>query len=52
MRIERNRVKWMLRNGDTVLGTWVTIGNPEVAEIIANLGFDWLVFDTEHASLA
>ena len=34
------------------MGTWVTIGNPEVAEILANVGFDWLVFDTEHAPLS
>ena len=52
MRIERNRVKWILRSGGVALGTWVTIGNPEVAEILANLGFDWLVFDTEHAPLS
>jgi len=52
MRMERNRVKWILKNGGVALGTWVTIGNPEVAEILANLGFDWLVFDTEHAPLS
>lgn len=52
MRIERNRVKWMLKGGGAAFGTWVTIGNPEVAEILANVGFDWLVFDTEHAPLS
>ncbi len=52
MRIERNRVKRMLKSGGVALGTWVTIGNPEVAEILANVGFDWLVFDTEHAPLS
>ena len=42
----------MLKSGSVALGTWVTIGNPEVAEILANVGFDWLVFDTEHAPLS
>ena len=38
-----DNVKGMLKSGDAALGTWVTIGNPEVAEILANVGFDWLV---------
>jgi 2-dehydro-3-deoxyglucarate aldolase len=47
-----NEVKQMLMRGETAYGTWVTIGNPEIAEILANAGFDWLVFDTEHAPLS
>ncbi len=30
-------------------GAWVTIGNPDVSDILQELPFDWLVFDTEHA---
>ena len=47
-----NRVKWMLKRGEVTFGTWVSIGNPDVAEILSNLGFDWLVFDTEHGPLS
>ncbi len=47
-----NRVKWMLKKGEVTFGTWLGIGNPDVAEILANVGFDWLVFDTEHAPLS
>ncbi|MFQ5762469.1 MAG: HpcH/HpaI aldolase/citrate lyase family protein [Candidatus Bathyarchaeia archaeon] len=47
-----NRVKEMLSRGEVTLGTWVTIGSPDVAEILANLCFDWLVYDTEHAPLS
>lgn len=47
-----NRVREMLGRGEITLGTWVTIGNPDVAEILANLGFDWLVYDTEHGPLS
>lgn len=47
-----NQVKRKLRNGEVSLGTWVTIANSDVAEILANIGMDWLVFDTEHAPLS
>lgn len=47
-----NKVKEILGRSEVALGTWVTIGNPDVAEILANLDFDWLVFDTEHSPLS
>jgi 2-keto-3-deoxy-L-rhamnonate aldolase RhmA len=47
-----NRVKELLKKGEVTFGSWVTIGHPEVAEIMANVGFDWLIFDTEHAPLS
>jgi 4-hydroxy-2-oxoheptanedioate aldolase len=43
-----NRVKWILKKGEVIIGTWVSIANPDVAEILSQLGFNWLVFDTEH----
>ncbi len=33
------------------MGTWVTIGHPDVPDILEALGFDWLIFDGEHAPL-
>ena len=33
---------------ELTLGSWITIGHPNVAEILANAGFDWLVIDIEH----
>jgi len=50
--LKKNRLKEMLKKGEVTLGTWVTIGHPDVAEILANLGFDWLVFDTEHSPMS
>jgi len=47
-----NRIKELLNRGEVTFGGWVTIGNPEVAELMAKAGFDWLVFDTEHAPLS
>lgn len=37
-----------IRNGELSVGSWITIGHPNVAEILANAGFDWLVIDIEH----
>ena len=34
-----------------VLGTFVGIGGIENAEILANAGFDWLIFDLEHSMI-
>jgi 2-keto-3-deoxy-L-rhamnonate aldolase RhmA len=39
------------RRGETTLGTWLTIGHPEVAEAISLLPLDWVVVDMEHAPL-
>ena len=49
--MKNNRVKELLRKGETTVGTWITIGNPDVAELVAHTGVDWLVFDMEHAPL-
>lgn len=34
----------------TYLGSWLTLGNPSIAEIMADAGFDWLCVDLEHTS--
>lgn len=44
-------LKKRLSSGETLLGTWVTIGHSDVADLLEAVGFDWLVFDTEHAPL-
>jgi 2-keto-3-deoxy-L-rhamnonate aldolase RhmA len=38
-----------LRTGDPAVGTWLTIGHPAVAEIVAGADPDFVVVDTEHA---
>ncbi len=37
-----------LREKKPRLGTWLSIGSPVVAELAADSGFDWLLFDLEH----
>ena len=39
-----------LKNGNLLIGTLITMPVPEVAEIMIEVGFDWLFVDTEHAS--
>lgn len=41
-----------VRQRDTLLGTLVTLGAPQVSELFALAGFDWLWIDQEHAPLA
>jgi 2-keto-3-deoxy-L-rhamnonate aldolase RhmA len=40
-----------LRRGDRLIGTMVTLPSPEVAEVLTNVGFDWLFLDAEHGLL-
>ncbi|WP_068111313.1 aldolase/citrate lyase family protein [Tropicimonas marinistellae] len=43
-----NRFKARLKSGETQIGLWVGLGDPSVAELAAQTGFDWLVIDAEH----
>jgi 2-dehydro-3-deoxyglucarate aldolase/4-hydroxy-2-oxoheptanedioate aldolase len=40
--------KKRLNRGDVFIGVFVCLPSPESAEIFAELGFDWLIIDTEH----
>ncbi len=39
------------RRGDQTLGGWLSIGNAHTAEIMANMGFDWICIDLQHGLL-
>ena len=41
-----------LRNGERLYGTMVTLPTPASAEILADVGFDWLFVDGEHGPLS
>ena len=49
--MKKNLVKELLMENKVALGTWLALGSPIVAEIISSIGFDWVVIDTEHASI-
>jgi 2-dehydro-3-deoxyglucarate aldolase len=44
-------LKNKLKNGKLTLGSWVTIGHPIVAEVMARSGFEWLTVDMEHSAI-
>lgn len=44
-------LKIQLAHHELTIGSWITLGHPSVAEIMAKAGFDWLVLDTEHSVL-
>lgn len=44
-------LKYRLRSGQLMLGSWITIDNEIVAEIMARQGFDWLAVDIEHSAI-
>lgn len=37
-----------LARGDAFIGAFICLPSPESAEIFAELGYDWLIIDTEH----
>jgi 2-dehydro-3-deoxyglucarate aldolase/4-hydroxy-2-oxoheptanedioate aldolase len=40
-----------LEGGDLLIGAFMTLPSPEIAEIFAEVGFDWLFIDMEHTTL-
>ncbi|OGV63093.1 MAG: hypothetical protein A2283_14970 [Lentisphaerae bacterium RIFOXYA12_FULL_48_11] len=46
-----SNTKEKLKKKELALGTWLMIGNPAVAEIIAHEGFDFISVDMEHTSI-
>lgn len=51
MDIARNRFKARLLAGEVQYGIWSTIPEATAVEALAGAGFDWMVLDTEHASV-
>jgi len=44
-------LKAKLKNNQLTIGSWITIGNSSVIEIMATAGFEWLCIDMEHTSI-
>lgn len=47
-----NQLKRKFKNGESAIGTFVTNPSPDLVEIIALGGFDFIVIDTEHGDLS
>jgi 2-dehydro-3-deoxyglucarate aldolase len=42
-------LKQRLKNRELTIGSWITLGHPAIAEIMAKAGYDWLTVDMEHS---
>jgi 2-keto-3-deoxy-L-rhamnonate aldolase RhmA len=47
----KNALKAKLKRGEVALGTTISIGHPDIAETLGEIGYDWILIDTEHAPL-
>lgn len=45
-------LKKKLKDGNVTIGSWITLGHPGIAEIMALAGFDWVVVDLEHSVMS
>lgn len=45
-------LKFNLKSRTATVGSWITLGHPAIAEILAKAGFDWLVVDLEHSTIS
>ncbi len=48
-KIAQNPVKYKLHHGQPAVGTWLSLCSPVAAELMASVGWDWLVVDAEHS---
>jgi 2-dehydro-3-deoxyglucarate aldolase len=44
----KNPLKDKLKEGKVLFGTGITIAHPDVAEVMGQVGYDWVMFDMEH----
>jgi 4-hydroxy-2-oxoheptanedioate aldolase len=49
--MKNNRMKEKLRAGEPVYGVSVMIPSPQIVEMIAAAGFDWVLLDCEHGTI-
>ncbi len=49
MQLPRNGFKAALRDGKVRYGIWAGFAGPYATEIVASLGYDWMLIDGEHA---
>ena len=47
---EKNNFAERIRTNELLIGTLVSLPSPEVCELLANIGYDWLFIDAEHGA--
>jgi 2-keto-3-deoxy-L-rhamnonate aldolase RhmA len=46
-----NSFKSLLQSGKPAIGSWIAFADPYSVELMADVGFDWLLIDTEHVPI-
>ena len=49
MKVPHNRFKQAMAEGRTQIGLWVALADAYSTELMAGIGYDWLLIDGEHA---
>ena len=49
MKVPHNPFKQAMQDGRTQIGLWVALANAYSTELVAGIGYDWLLIDGEHA---
>ncbi len=47
----KNRFKSLLQSGQPAFGSWIGFTDAYSVELMADVGFDWLLIDTEHSPI-
>ena len=47
--MKTNHVRAKLKKGECCIGTWLTLASTNAAHLMAQVGFDWLTVELEHA---
>src|ERR1051325_4519061 len=47
--MKNNPVRAKLKKGECCIGTWLTLASTTAAHLMAQVGFDWLTVELEHA---
>jgi 4-hydroxy-2-oxoheptanedioate aldolase len=47
----KNKLKQILEAGKPAIGSWIGFSDPYSVELMADIGFDWLLIDMEHFPL-
>ena len=48
----KERLKKRINDGEVTIGSWITLGDSAIAEILLKAGYDWLVVDLEHSTIS
>ncbi len=46
-----SKIKQKLQTNQVSIGTWLTMAHISVAEILASVGYDWVMIETEHTAI-